>query len=221
MLSTIYGVNGVGKDVVAEKLHQENKNVIITSTPRLLMYAFDLIDSYRVDEPVSKEHYQKLDSINQKEIDRIDATICRRILEDFANDKDNYYILLSHLVPALNLYSNDVKYLTDKIVEEYYVELNKVIIQLVAPIELILERRLRDLKDRKRPVSIEQIAYHQSLCDIEWERIKRVILENSYSCSAEIVPNIELGTTVNDVKKLILTKNNLGGQDEGRQRIRY
>lgn len=204
-LITIYGINGIGKDTVANALKNSvTQNIYITSTPRLLMYAFGITKTFYTNEKIQKEQYQMLESIDQSEIDKIDNTYCRELLEEFAASNSRYFILISHLVPALNLYSEETSYLTDRKIQDWYIDLNRCLVQLVAPAEIVLKRREEDLRFRSRPVSIDQIKYHQNLCDVEWARIIDSINNNNLNCVAESIPNIELIDTVEDVKRLLL-----------------
>ncbi len=197
-LTTIFGINGVGKDTVANELRANNPDLMITSISRMLMYILGITSSYDVNEKVSEEHYKMLESVPQEKMIKIENTDYKKILYEISKS-NREIIMLSHLISALR-HGEKIKYLTDRITPNWYVDLNKALIQLVAPLDIISKRRKTDLL-RKRKTDIDEIEYHQSLCTNEWERIKRVNANASEKMF--IVNNINLNEATNDVENII------------------
>lgn len=213
-LTTIFGINGVGKDSVANLLRETDDSLIVTSMSRLYMYILGIIDSIDSRTKVSEEQYKLLEQVPQEVMKKIDNEKLKPLLLDLAaSDKNVIYI--SHLVSALRN-GNEIIYLTDHLTPDWLISASKLI-QIVAPSNLILERRLND-KARKRSSSLDEINYHQNLCNMEWERIEKSHLSNEMY----IVENIDLYTCAEDVKKIITKKEekNIGTREKIR-RITY
>ena len=197
-LNTIFGINGVGKDTVANVLRADNPNLSVTSMSRMLMYILGITKSYDVSEKASEEQYKKLEGIPQERMIEIENTEYKKLLSELSKSDENV-LMLAHLILALR-HGDKINYLTDRTIPDWYVNLNASLIQLVAPFELISARRKNDLS-RKRKVDISEIEYHQSLCDDEWERIKRMnpaAAERMY-----VVNNIGLYETADEIENLM------------------
>lgn len=197
-LTTIYGINGVGKDTVANSLRANNPDLSVTSISRMLMYILDITKSYDVREKVSEEQYKMLESVPQKRMIEIENTDYRKILSEIAKS-DEDIIMLSHLISALR-HGDKIQYLTERLTPDWYVDLNQALIQLVAPTEIISERRKNDLQ-RKRDVSMDEIEYHQLLCTNEWERIKKSNADASSKMF--IVNNVDLMTATSEIENIM------------------
>lgn len=197
-LITIYGINGVGKDTVANSLRNNNPDLSVASISRLLMYILGITKTYDVSEKVSENQYKLLESVPQEKMIEIENTDYKKLLYEISNSKENL-IILSHLISALR-HGDRVQYLTDRITPDWYVDLNQALVQLVAPTEIISERRKNDLH-RKRDASTIEIDYHQSLCTNEWERIKK--MNSNASEKMFIVNNIDLETATSDIENII------------------
>ena len=197
-LMTIFGINGVGKDAVANSLKAKNRDLAVTSISRMLMYILDITKTYDVNEKVLEDQYRMLESVPQERMIEIENTDYKRILNEIANSEENV-IMLSHLISALR-HGDKIQYLTDRLTPQWYVELNRALIQLVAPADIISERRRNDVL-RKRETSISEIEHHQMLCTNEWERIKRVNANASEKMF--IVQNIDLDVATNDIERIM------------------
>ena len=197
-LITIYGINGVGKDTVANSLRDKNNDLSITSISRMLMYILGITKTYDVNERVCEEQYKMLESVPQKKMIEIENTDYKKLLNEISSSKENL-IMLSHLISALR-HSDKTQYLTDRITPDWYVNLNQALIQLVAPTDIISERRKNDLL-RKRDINVSEIEYHQSLCTKEWERIKRINPEATSKMF--IVENIDLDTATKEIENIM------------------
>lgn len=201
-LTTIFGINGVGKDTVVEKLMQKNSKIKATSMSRINMYILGITETYDLQEKVTEEQYKALESIPQNIMIDIENNQYRKVLEEISQS-DEDIVFLAHLVTALRL-GKKVNYLTDRLTPEWFIEINKNLIQLVAPEDLIAERRIKDCT-RKRETKKSQILEHQKLCDREWDRIAS--LGNEIKEKMHIVENINLDQAVKDVESIIFEKN--------------
>ena len=200
-LTTIFGINGVGKDTVANELRINNTDISVTSMSRVLMYILDITKTYDVSEKVCEDQYKKLESVPQSKMIEIENTDYKKILCEIAKSDKNV-LMLSHLISALR-HGEQINYLTDRLTPDWYVDANTALIQLVAPFSVISERRKND-QTRNRNVDISEIEYHQSLCTNEWERIKRVKPEAINKMF--IVDNIDLCKTTSDIENIMKNK---------------
>lgn len=200
-LTTIFGINGVGKDTVANELRIKNTDISVTSMSRVLMYILDITKTYDVSEKVCEDQYKKLESVPQSKMIEIENTDYKKILCEIAKSDKNV-LMLSHLISALR-HGEQINYLTDRLTPDWYVDANNALIQLVAPFNVISERRKND-QTRNRNVDISEIEYHQSLCTNEWERIKRVKPETINKMF--IVENVDLSKATNDIENIMKNK---------------
>ncbi len=201
-LDTLYGINGVGKDTVAERLRQStDRNLIVTSMSRLSMYLLGITKSFDVSKPVSGEAYKQLEQVPQPEMVALENGPYKDMIGELAQGGDRA-LLLGHLITALHL-GGSVKYLTERPTPDWYIENNSSMIQLTAPANTILQRRQHDASGgvRSRPVEIGQIVEHQELCDEEWSRIENGSAKPLNGL--HIVENQNLETAVAKVKEII------------------
>lgn len=197
-ITTIFGINGVGKDTVANSLRTNNPDLLVTSISRMLMYILGITKTYDVNEKVCEEQYKMLESVPQEKMIKIENTDYKDMLDEIASSKEDL-IMLSHLISALR-HGDKIQYLTDRTTPDWYIKLNQALIQLVAPSEIVSYRRKNDV-NRKRETSIEEIEYHQSLCTNEWERIKRVNPDTTNRMF--IVNNINLRDATNEIEQIM------------------
>lgn len=197
-ITTIFGINGVGKDTVANSLRTNNPDLLVTSISRMLMYILGITKTYDVNEKVCEEQYKMLESVPQEKMIKIENTDYKDMLDEIASSKEDL-IMLSHLISALR-HGDKIQYLTDRTTPDWYVKLNQALIQLVAPSDIVSYRRKNDV-NRKRETSIEEIEYHQSLCTNEWERIKRVNPDTANRMF--IVNNINLSDATNEIEQIM------------------
>lgn len=199
-LYTIFGINGIGKDTIAEELRNKNPEIEVTSMSRLLMFIIGISKTYDVREKISERQYKTLENIPQSKMIDIENNEYRELIEKISkSDKD--VIILAHLISALRL-GKEIKFLEDRKTPEWFVDMNKKLIQLTAPPQLISERRQKDQR-RIRTYEVDEIVKHQRLCDKEWERIRE---KDSYSRKMFIVENIELNKAVKDIEEIIFDR---------------
>lgn len=200
-LYTIFGINGIGKDTVAKEIRKKTQDIEVTSMSRLLMFILGISKSYDVQEKINEEQYKALEKMPQSTMRFIEDNEYRQLLERLAKE-DKDVIFLSHLITALRL-GNKVEFLEDRKTPDWFVDINDKLIQLVAPAQMVAERKQRD-KTRRRCYEIDEIIKHQELCTKEWERIKK----KDY-CTARkmsIVENIDLNQAVREVENIIFTR---------------
>ena len=200
-LCTIFGINGIGKDTIAEELRKKNQGIEVTSMSRLLMFILGISKTYDAREKISERQYNTLENIPQSKMIDIENNEYKELIEKISkSDKD--VIILAHLISALRL-GKEVKFLEDRKTPGWFVDMNKKLIQLTAPPQLISERRQKDQR-RIRGYEVAKIVEHQKLCDKEWERIRE---KDSYSRQKMfIVENIELNKAVNDIEEIIFDR---------------
>ena len=211
---TIFGINGIGKDTVSEEIRKKRQDIKVTSMSRLLMFILGISKSYDVREKINEEQYKALEEIPQSIMRNIESNEYRQLLEKLAKEDKNV-IFLSHLITALRL-GNKVEFLEDRKTPDWFIDLNDKLIQLVAPEQIVIERRQRD-KTRKRCYEIDEIIKHQELCTKEWERIKRISCCTAKKMS--VVENIDLNQAVREVENIIFTRNK-GNRDKFVQELR-
>lgn len=201
-IDTLYGVNGVGKDAIAERIKSERvSNLTITSASRLCMYLLGITDNFDAQRKIGREQYKQLESMPQDEMVALEDGPYREFVGTLANCDDRV-LMLSHLVFALHL-DKEVSYLTERHIPGWYVGQNNSMIQLIASPEEILSRRKADALSgsRERPALISQIMEHQNLCDTEWMRIEEGDI--SPKKGMYIVENSSLTTTTNQVGDIL------------------
>lgn len=201
-LTTVFGINGVGKDTIAEGIIKNHPEIRVTSMSRLLMYSLGISKTCNINEKISEEQYKILEKTPQSIIVDIENKQYKQLLERMANSSEKV-IFLSHLVSALRL-EGDTKYLTDKKIPDWLIEINDNLIQLVAPVHIISERRKQDIS-RKREIDTYQILKHQELCSKEWQRIKMLNPDQEYKM--HIVQNIDLNKAISEVEEIIYGRN--------------
>ena len=163
-LYTIFGINGIGKDTVAKEIRKKTQDIEVTSLSRLLMFILGISKSYDVQEKINEEQYKALEKMPQSTMRFIEDNEYRQLLERLAKE-DKDVIFLSHLITALRL-GNKVEFLEDRKTPDWFVDINDKLIQLVAPAQMVAERRQRD-KTRTRCYEIDEIIKHQELCTKE------------------------------------------------------
>lgn len=201
-LYTIYGINGIGKDTVAKEIRKKRQDIVVTSMSRILMFILGISKSYDVQEKINEEQYKALEETPQSTMRNIEENEYRQLLEKLAKG-DKEVIFLSHLITALRL-GNKVEFLEDRKTPDWFVDINGKLIQLVAPAQIVAERRQKD-KTRRRCYEIDEIIKHQELCTKEWERIKRKDYYTAKKMS--VVENIDLNQAVREVENIIFTRN--------------
>lgn len=173
-LSTLYGINGVGKDTIAAEVKRAYADdITITSMSRLCMFLLGITESLDSQEPVDTTAYRKLESVPQSEMRQLEDGPCKEYIQTISENSQRV-LMLSHLVFALHIDLCNVTYLTDRRIPDWYIQANNAVVQLKAPAETILARRFKDAfldNARERPTALDQILDHQALCDEEWQRL--------------------------------------------------
>lgn len=200
-ITTIFGINGIGKDTIAEELRKRNGKLKVTSMSRLSMYLLGISKTYDVREKITEEQYKQLEMIPQTKMIELENNEYRAWLEKLAKS-DEEVIMLSHLISALRL-GDKTEYLTDRKTPKWFIDINKNLIQLVAPADLISNRRSKD-RTRRREKDINQILDHQSLCDEEWKRIAQD--DAKVRQKMHIVKNINLDDAIREIENIVYVR---------------
>jgi len=197
-ISAMFGVNGVGKDTVAECLRYKQPEITVTSMSRLLMYILGITTTYDVREKVREEQYKRLEKVPQETMIKLEQEEYRYLLEKISQN-EGAVLVLSHLISALR-HGDKVQYLKERKIPDWFLELSENLIQLVAPADVISQRRFRDTS-RNRNSDIEQILEHQALCNQEWERIENssILIKRKM----QIVENVDLEVASCEVARVL------------------
>jgi len=199
-LSTMYGINGVGKDTVANGVAEAMPELRLTSQSRILMHILGLIDNYDARTPVARDKYRQLEDTPQSRMREIEETDFKYFISDI-KDSPSRVLMLSHLVFALYL-DKEFKYLDDRDVPEWYIASNDAIIQLVAPASTVLQRRTADSQVRDRgALTLENVELHQQLCDKQWAKLEKYA--GSLAIPTLIIPNVDLEKTIETVEGVL------------------
>ena len=197
-LYTMFGVNGVGKDTVAAELARGYEHMTITSESRMCMYLMGITTDFSQNVNPTRDNYKALEEISQDEMRRLEANEYRELATEMS-ESDQLYLNLSHLVFMLYLDKKPV-YLTDRDKPDWYVRLNSALFNLQAPPEIIQARRMKQKQTRDRgDFPLEEIAYHQKLCDEKWQVIKK----QAGSIPCKTVVNVHLASAVTDVSRAL------------------
>lgn len=202
-LEIMFGINASGKDSVFRELKNRDNKIESTSESRLLMYHLGYVDSYSLEQPVSRDVYKQLENTPQERIIKITNSSYRETLEKF-RDSEIEYFLLSHLVTALTIDKNPI-YL-EKDVPFWYRDTGSKFIQIVCDPEEILRRRLKDknggTRDRGNLDTLCEIENHQALCDEKWRKLTTDLPNYRFTT----IPNTDLFITVNNIEKFLQRK---------------
>lgn len=199
-LITMFGINAVGKDTIANKFMERNPKTFITSESRLLMHYLGIIDKCGVDDQVARKDYKKLENTSQKRIKTITNGVYKDSLISFSQNS-HLTILLSHLVFMLHIDKEEPVFLDEK--DPPFPELSNGLIQIKSGIEDVLSRKIKDnetgIRERYHCAK-ELIKKHQYLCDKKWEKIIASRPINTYT----VIDNDNIDKAVSDVERFIV-----------------
>ena len=196
----MFGINASGKDSIVRELKNRDNKIESTSESRLLMYHLGYVDSYSLNQPVSRDIYKQLENTPQEKIIEITNNSYRKTLESF-RDSEIEYFLLSHLVIALTIDKNPI-YL-EKDVPFWFSDTGNKFIQIVCDPKEILRRRLIDkngnTRDRGNLDNLDEIKNHQNLCDKKWQKLTNGLTSDRFAT----IPNTDLIVTVNNIERFL------------------
>lgn len=196
---TMYGINGVGKDTIANQLRQRNPNLETITESRMLMYLLGITNSYKATDSVSREQYAQLEATPQQIVRQIETDGPLKELVGNISARPRPTLNLSHLVFAMHL-NGAVEYLV-KPKEDWFLDEVDSLTQIVAPSDVILSRRLGEIGLRQRVVDgVDEIDHHQMLCDKEWDRIYGKI---GHQTTMKVIENTDLLTAVAEAEAVI------------------
>lgn len=199
-LEIMFGINASGKDSVFRELKNRKKEIQSTSESRLLMYHLGYVDSYSLEQPVSRDTYKQLENTSQETIIEVTNNSYKKTLESF-RDSEIEYFLLAHLVTALTIDKSPI-YL-EKDVPYWYRDVGSKFIQIICDPEEILKRRLSDknngARDRGNLDNIDEIIHHQNLCNEKWQKLTDGLPTNRFMTTT----NADIVTTANNIRTFL------------------
>jgi adenylate kinase len=194
----MYGVNGVGKDTIANELREREPRLVTTSESRMLMYLLGIAPSFSSTYSAGREQYAKLEATPQEQIAEIEQgpPMCELIGNLKANSSP--VLNLSHLIFATYL-DGGVTYL-DKHKPDWYTRTGDTFMNVVAPPETILERRQGQAGLRERILlGTSEIQHHLDLCEKEWDRLQSAAPDATFA----VIENIELHRAVANAERVM------------------
>jgi len=163
------------------------------------MYLLGISPEYTASYSASREQYKTLEDTPQETIREVEATSFKEFIGNVATEARST-LVLSHLVFALHL-DKETSYLTDRDAPEWYLDSGDAFMQLVAPSQEVLRRRIGDESSRERTTAgILEIETHQKLCDEKWQSLTSYV-GTSAICS--IVNNVDLMAASKEVEGII------------------
>ena len=200
-VSTLYGINGVGKETVGFSLKERRPSLRVMSESRILMALLGIIPDPTYNYSLSRDHYKDLESVPQEQMIKLESGPYREFVQELANDAD-HSLILSHLVFALYL-DKKIQYLTDRYTPQWYIACNTALVQVTAPPVITLARRSKDQNARERVMNgLDEIKVHQSYCDEKWDTITN-ISDKLGSSNCHVLENINLSLTTTMLEGII------------------
>lgn len=170
-LTIIFGVNGVGKDTLANAVQKAHPQIILVSASRALMKAFGLPVEITADFPVPFEYYRTLET-NESTINALYDSKFVDILREFKNSgKDG--IILHHLCVIKPQLDGTLIY-DDDVLRPWFYELFDQFILIRTEPKIIKERQEKDIQSGKRTrhgLSLAQIEEQVQKSDAQWQEL--------------------------------------------------
>lgn len=186
-LYTAFGINGVGKDTVLRKVQEAEPRTRIISESKLLMYGLGILSAYDESVLPTRDDYLALEKTSQLDVQMAEDSFAEILYGEAVAEQPT--IMTSHLIPA-QLLLGKVVYL-EKPKPASIHKFSNAIVQFIAPAPTILARRSEDQRDRGL-VTVDDIAYHQSLCDAEWARLQNEAKSLGSTVEFITIPNVDL-----------------------------
>jgi hypothetical protein len=183
-LTIIFGVNGVGKDTLANAVQKTHPHIALISASRALMKAFGLPVEITADFPIPFEYYRTLE-INEPIVNALYDTKFVDILREFKNSgKDG--IILHHLCVIKPQLDGTLIY-DDDVLRPWFYELFDQFILIRTEPTTIKNRQEQDIQSGKRTrhnLSLRQIEEQVQKSDNQWQelckQLKQRGLDNYY-----------------------------------------
>lgn len=86
-MNTLFGINGSGKDTVANELQQRlwrRSKLVVTSMSRMSMYLLGITDNFDAARSVRPEAYRTLEQVPQKQMVELESGPYKDLVEDLA-----------------------------------------------------------------------------------------------------------------------------------------
>lgn len=177
----LFGINGSGKDRVAQELLIGGADYRVVPLSRLYMQMLGILDSYDQRNIVT-DHYMKLDKVSQAEINKVTKSQFVEKLKEFKSDS-RLTILLGHMVTMKNVGREKVEFLREQEMECVALMYGDGFIYLTADPEEILRRHIKDKDDGIRDrgsIKIRHIKKHSELATREWNIFTEGLDRNRY-----------------------------------------
>ncbi len=183
-LTIIFGVNGVGKDTLANEVQKLHPQIALVSASRALMKAFGLPVEVTADFPVPFDYYRTLE-INEPIINALYDTKFVDILRDFKNSGQDG-IILHHLCVIKPQLDGTLIY-DDDVLRSWFYELFDQFILIRTEPKIIKDRQEKDIQSGKRTrhgLSLAQIEEQVQRSDAQWQELCKQLklrgLDNYY-----------------------------------------
>ncbi len=183
-LTIIFGVNGVGKDTLANAVQKAHPKIALVSGSRTLMKAFGLPVEITADFPVPFEYYRTLE-INESTVNALYDTKFVDLLREFkSSGKDG--IILHHLCVIKPQLDGTIIY-DDDVLRPWFYELFDQFILIRTEPTIIKDRQEKDIQSGKRTrhdLSLHQIEEQVQKSDTQWQELCKQLklrgLDNYY-----------------------------------------
>lgn len=168
MLIVFYGINGVGKDRIAKEILKTNKDFLVISQSRLLMYHLGIVKSFISKTELKQSTYQTLETIKEKEIKNLSETLCRKTILDLSNSGKMVFYL-SHL-NVVKFFQNKYKCSPSKPTKWIKKEADALIF-INANSSDIFTWRKNSKDKRNRQGSLANINLQKKIAKEEWQKL--------------------------------------------------
>lgn len=170
-LTIIFGVNGVGKDTLANLVQKAHPEIAIISASRALMKAYGLPVEITADFPVPFEYYRTLET-NEPIVNALYDTKFVDILRAF-KAKGGNSMILHHLCVVKPQIDGTLIY-DDDVLRPWFYELFDQFILIRTKPAIIKDRQEKDLLSGKRTrqgLSLAQIEEQVQRSDAQWKEL--------------------------------------------------
>lgn len=206
-LTIIFGVNGVGKDTIANIVQKAYPEIALVSASRCLMKAFGLPVEITADFPVPFEYYRTLE-INEPIVNALYDTKFVDTLREFKTQGKNS-MLLHHLCVVKPQLDGTLIYDDDVLRPWFYELFDQFVLIRTAP-QIIKDRQEKDLQSGKRTrqgLSLIQIEEQVQRSDAQWKELCKQLKKRGLNNYYEIENNsTDLSNAVEKLSNIITLK---------------
>ncbi len=170
-LVLLVGINGVGKDTVANEIKTRWPGIKVVSGSKVFMKAAGLSVGLNTNQPASLQDYQFIEAIPADEAEQIYNTQFYQILSDLKNSSAITLLLYHLCIVKVDPKSNAISF-DDSFVRDWYYDLFDCFILLHTDATQIQTRQLADATSgrRSRPVlPLTAITEQMKRSNQQWE----------------------------------------------------